>query len=137
FPLRFPVRIRSVATLERCELIRYERAVLLREAGYVRTAIVNPSRLRCVALGEEDHIGFCTGTVGCEGSVWQPQDAVKVTIFSQNLEHITRLIRKQAIVRYDDSGPTARLQDRHDVLDEVQLLVAGRNREIVTGWSLI
>ena len=61
----------------------------------------------------------------------QEQDGVQVAVFAQDLEHLAGLVREQAVVRQYHRRPATRLQHRQDVLDEVQLLVARRNREVV------
>jgi len=86
---------------------------------------------------KEDHVCFCAGAVWREGAIRQSKDGVQAAILGQNLEHITSLIREQAVVRHNDSSTPSGLQDRHHVLDEVELLVACRDREVVSGGCLI
>ena len=55
----------------------------------------------------------------------------------QDLEDLARLIREQAVVGQHHGRPSAGLQGRQDVLDEVQLLVAGRDGEVVAVGGLV
>ena len=49
----------------------------------------------------------------------------------EDLEDLAGLVGKQAVVGQDDRGPAAGLEDGQHVLDEVELLVAGRDGEVV------
>src|SRR5208282_5031414 len=80
---------------------------------------------------------FRAGAVWCEGSIRKPKYSVKIAILGQNLENFASLIRKQAVVRHHDSSTPSGLQDRHDMLNEVKLLVAGADCEVLSGRCLI
>src|SRR5690242_15970518 len=99
--------------------------------------VINPNSFCRIALREEDHVGLGAATVGDKGSVRKTQNSVKVAVVGENLEDFARLIRKQAIVWQNHGGSPAWFQNRHDMLNEVKLVVAGRNREIVTGRGLV
>ena len=58
------------------------------------------------------------------------QNRVEGAILAQNLEHLASLIREQAVIRQHDGRSAAGPQNSQDVLDEVQLLVAGRDGEV-------
>ena len=114
-----------------------EGAVFLGDAGYVGAGVVDPDLLGGVALGEEDDVGLGAGTVGAEGAVGQAQDGVQGAVFGEDLEDLARLVGEQAVVGQYDGGAAAGLEDGHDVLDEVKLLVGGGDCEILAGRRLV
>ncbi len=105
-----------------------QRSVLLGDAGDVGAGVVDPDVLGRLALGEEDDVGLDALAVRRERAARQPQDGVQVAVLHQNLEHLAGLVGEQAVVGQHDRGPAAGLQDRQDVLEEVELLVGGRRR---------
>ena len=64
----------------------------------------------------------------------QAQDGVEVAVLGEDLEDLAGLVGEEAVVGQDDRGPAAGLQDRQDVLDEVELLVA-RSRSVKSSRS--
>ena len=62
---------------------------------------------------------------------------MQVTVLGEHPEHIPCLVGKEDVVRHDDRSPSAWFQDGHDVLDEIELLVAGRDREVVPVRCLV
>ena len=54
-----------------------------------------------------------------------------VAVLHQDLEDLAGLVGEQHVVGHDDRGTAAWLEDREDVLDEVELLVAGLDDEVV------
>src|SRR6266508_7031347 len=72
-----------------------------------------------------------------ECSARESQDSVKVTVLHQGLEDVTRLVSEEHIVRHDHSGATAWFERRHDVLDEIELLVARLDHKVVAIRRLI
>src|SRR5688572_6997937 len=116
------VGVSAVARLELLEVSGREGAVLLGDAWHIGPAVVNPSVFRTVPLREEDDVGLHAGAVGRERAAREAQDRVEVAILRQNLEHLAGLVREQAVVGENDGGATAGLEDRQDVLDEVELL---------------
>ena len=60
-----------------------------------------------------------------------------VAVLHQHLEDFTSLLGKQHVVGYNNRGPPTRLEDREDVLDEVELLVAGLDHEVFTIGGLV
>ena len=55
----------------------------------------------------------------------------------EDFEDLARLVGEQAVVGQDDRGPAAGLEHGEDVLDEVELLVAGLDREILAVGGLV
>jgi len=62
---------------------------------------------------------------------------MQVAGLHRDFEDLTRLPLEQAVVRQDQRRPATRFGDRHHLLDEVQLRVAGLDGEVVTGGGLI
>src|SRR5262245_21933487 len=104
---------------------------------HVASSVVYPYSLSLVSPREEDHVCLCAGTVRRERAIGKPEHSVQVAVLNQNLKHLARLIREQAVVWHDHSCSSTRFQDCHHMLDEVELLVACSDREIVTSGSLI
>ncbi len=118
-------------------MLGHERPVLLRDARHVGAGVVNPDFFRGVALGEEDHVGLHALAVGSERAAGQTQDRVQVAVFGQNLKDLAGLVGEEAVVGQHHGGPPAGLQDRQDVLDEVELFVAGGDGEVVAVGGLV
>lgn len=62
---------------------------------------------------------------------------MKVAVLGQHLEHFAGLVCKEHVVRHDDHCPSAGFEDRNDVLHEVELLVGGRDREVLAVRCLV
>jgi len=62
---------------------------------------------------------------------------VEVAILSQDLEDFAGLVDEKAVVGKDDRCAAALLENRQDVLDEVELLVARRDREVIPLGRLV
>src|SRR5438876_2028991 len=62
---------------------------------------------------------------------------MEITVLGQDFEDLTCLICEQTVVGNDDGGTPSLLQDRHDVLQEIELLVACRDREVVAVGRLV
>ena len=90
-----------------------------------------------MVLGEEDDVGLDPLAVGREGAARQAEHGVQVAILGDDLEDFARLIGEEAVVGQHHRGPTAGLEDRQDVLDEVQLLVRRADREVVAVGRLV
>ena len=86
---------------------------------------------------KEDDVGFHALAVGRERAARQAQDGVQVAVLHEHLEHLAGLALEQAVVRQDHRGASAGLEDGEDVLDEVELLVAGLDGEIVAVGGLV
>src|SRR5439155_5322938 len=65
------------------------------------------------------------------------QDGMEITVLGQDLEDLACLIREQTVVGNDDGGTPSLLEDRHDVLQKIELLVACRDREVVAVGRLV
>lgn len=84
---------------------------------------VNPRCAAGRALCEEDDVGLHVVAARSEDSARKPHDGVKITVSHQNLEDLARLVFEKAVVREDDGSTPAGFQHRHDVLNEIELLV--------------
>jgi len=62
---------------------------------------------------------------------------VKPAVLHEDLEHLARLVLEKAVVGQDHCGPAAALEDVRHVLDEVELLVAGLDGEVVAHGRLV
>src|SRR6266487_4995815 len=129
--LRASIGIRAVAPLELREVPWRKWAALLRNRRNVGPGVVDPDLLSCAALREKHDVGLDASAVRREAATRKTQDGMKVTVLRHNLEHLTRLIFEEAIVREDYRCTAAVLEDREHVLDEVELLVARGDREVV------
>ena len=119
------VRIRPEAFLKFGEMLGSERAVFLGYPRDIGAGVVDPNLLRGEAFGEEDDICLGAGTVRGEGAVWEAKDGVEIAVFCEDFENFAGLVGKEDIVG-DHNGCTASgLEDAHDMLDEIELLVAG------------
>ena len=131
------VGIEPVAGLEGGEVGMGQRAVLLGDPRHVGARVVDPDRLRRRPLGEEDDVGLGAGAVRREGAVGQAQHGVQVAVLGEHLEHLAGLVGEQAVVGHDHRGAAAGFQQRHDVLQEVELLVRGLDRQVVALRRLV
>src|SRR5438552_11610503 len=131
------MRIGPVALFELCEMLWCEWPILLRDVRDVASSIVYPYSFRLAPLGKKDDVGLRAWTVWDKCPVRQSQHSMQAAILGENFEYFTSLIRKEAIVRYNYCRAASRLQDCHDVLDEVELLIAGADSEIIPRRSLI
>src|SRR5262249_669330 len=102
-----------------------ERAVFFGDAWNVGSCIVDPDIFGWIAFGEENHVGFSARAVRTKGAVWQAEDGVQFAVFGKNFKNIAGLIGEEAVIRNHNSGATARFENRHNMLDKVELLVAG------------
>src|SRR5689334_2230553 len=83
------------------------------------------------------YVGLSAGGVRRERAAWAAQDSVDVAVFHQHLEDLTGLVGEEDVVRDDDGGTPAGLQQRQNVLDEVELLVARLDDEVVADGGLV
>ena len=60
-----------------------------------------------------------------------------IAVLHQHLEDLAGLLGEEHVVGHDDRGPSTGLEDRQDVLDEVELLVARLNDEVFTIGGLV
>src|SRR4051794_27418455 len=67
----------------------------------------------------------------------ETQQSVDVAVLHQNLEDFASRVHEKNIVWNDDCRATARLQGRYDVLNEVELLIACRDHEVVAVRCLV
>ena len=101
----------------------------------VGSEIVNPELfgprlfLRRLAV-EEQHVGL--HALGVEDARRQAQQRVNVSLLEQLAANgLTRAAFKQHVIRHDDRRSAMLFEDREDVLEKVELLVAGRRPEVV------
>ena len=102
---------------------------------FVGAEIVDPELfgprlfLRRLAV-EEKHVRL--HALGVEDAGGQAQERVHVRLLEQlAANRLARAAFEQHVVRHHDRGAAMLLEDREDVLEEVELLVAGRRPEIV------
>ena len=62
---------------------------------------------------------------------------MQVAVLGQHLEHFACLVCEEDVVRHDDHCPSSGFEDRDDVLDEVELLVGSRDREVLAVRCLV
>ena len=62
---------------------------------------------------------------------------MQVAVLGEDLEDFAGLVREQAVVGQHHRGASAGLEHGQDVLDEVELLVAGRDGEVVAVGGLV
>ena len=62
---------------------------------------------------------------------------MEVAVLHEDLEDLAGLVGEEAVVRQDDRCAAAGLQDGQDVLDEVELLVARLDGEVVALGRLV
>ena len=89
------------------------------------------------AFLEEDHVRFHALAVRRECAARQAQDGVQVAILHENLEDFAGLALEKTVVRQHHRGASAGLERGQDVLDEIELLVAGLDREVFALGRLI
>jgi hypothetical protein len=130
--LALAIRVAPEAFLEPCEVLWAKGPALLRDLGDVGASIVNPGASGWLALREKDDVGLRALGVRTEGATRATEDGVKVTVLHQDFEDFAGLLREQNVVgdNYRCSAPW--LERRENVLDEVQLFVAGLDDEIIT-----
>src|SRR5206468_2264224 len=71
------------------------------------------------------------------GPVWQSQYGVNVTICGEQVEDRARLIGKETVIWYYHSRSSPRLENGQNVLEEIELLIGGRDGEVVPARRLI
>ena len=103
----------------------------LERASKIQTCFGRPAFLK------EDDVGLHALAVRRERAARQAQDGVQVAVLHQNLEDLAGLALEQAVVRQHHRGASAGLEHRQDVLDEVELLVAGLDGEVVAVGRLV
>jgi hypothetical protein len=62
---------------------------------------------------------------------------MEIAVLHEDLEDFTRLLSKQDVVRYHHGRTPSWLEQGQDMLNEVQLLVAGSNYKVVAIWCLV
>ena len=119
----------EIVEIRSLELVFFQREVL------VGAEIVNPELfrprlfLRRLSV-EEKHIRLHALRVEDTGG--QTQQRVHVGLLEQLAANgFPCSAFKQHVIRHDDRGPAVLLQDRENVLEEIELLVAGRRPEVV------
>ena len=109
--------------------------VLLEREILVGAQVVDPQLVGCRLLAarplvEEQHVGL--HPLGVEHPRGQPQQRVHIALVQQLAPHrLARAAFEQHIIRHHHRRPAVHRQYRPHVLDEIELLVAGRGPEIV------
>ena len=89
-----------------------------------------PARPRHLAV-EEQHVGL--DALGVEDARGQAQHRVQVVVGEQfAADGLAGAAFEEDVVGQHDGGATVGLEDRHDVLHEVELLVARRGDEVLS-----
>ena len=102
---------------------------------FVGAQVVNPELFGPRFFGggfavEEEHVGL--DALGVEDAGRQTQQGVHVALLEQlAADRLARAAFEKHVVGHDDRGAAVLLQDREDVLEEVELLVARGRPEIV------
>ena len=105
-------------------------------AEIIDPQLVGPRLGAAFLLVEEDHVGFHAGRIPDAG--WQAQQGVNAAFLKQVAPHLlARAALEQHVVRHHHRGAAVDLQQRVNVLHEVQLLVAGRGPEILAHDDLV
>ena len=131
------VGIIAVTLLEFCKVLRRQWSLFLGNARDIGAGIEDPYILCGIALLEKNDIGLHALTVRGKGASRQTQDRVEAAILHKDLKDLARLVFKEAVVRQDHGGTASGLQDVHDMLDKVELLVARLDGKVVTLRGLI
>lgn len=137
FAFGFAVGIGAKAFFEFGEIFGSEGTIFFGDAGDVGARVVNPDLFGGVAPGEKDDVGFDALAVGRECAAGQAEDGVKITIFAEDFEDFAGLVGEEAVVGQDDGGAAAGLEDGENVLEEIELLVAGFDGEIFAVGGLV
>lgn len=111
----------------------------LAEGGHIGPQVVVPHFPGVVpvalAPGEEQHIGL--DSLGVEDARGKPQDGVEIALVHQVQPDLFSVpVGKERVVRQDHSSPAAPFQGAVDVLEKVQLFVAGGEGQVVPGGPL-
>src|SRR5437588_11133556 len=84
---------------------------------------------------EEEHIRL--NTLSIKDTRRQPQQRMHIALLEQLAPHnLTSAALKEHIIRYHHRCPPMHLQQCPDVLNEVELLVAGRRPEVLAHHHL-
>ena len=136
-PFALSVGVVAVASLEILEHGGDEGTALFGDAGEVGPAVVDPGVFGVHALPEEDHVGLHSLAVGGEGAVGEAQECVHVAVFHKVLDHVARGVGEEDVVGQHHGRPSAFFEYGDHVLDEVELLVAGTDGEVVPHRGLV
>ena len=110
----------EVVEVDAFECVFLEREML------VGAEIVNPK----LSAIEEQDVGLHALRV--EDAGWQTQQRVNVCLFEEfTADGFTCAAFEENIIRNNNRGAAVLLQDREDMLEEIELLVAGARPEIV------
>ncbi len=130
---------RSIRRLKVCKMLCFQW-VRFAERGHIGTQIIEPDFLRIAlvlfATDKEQHIGLDPLCV--ENASRQAQNRMKIALVHQvNTNLLSFTIRKENVIRQHHSGAgfPIRFQTTVNMLQKIQLLVAGGVGEIVTGGT--
>lgn len=137
-PLSFAplVAIRGILAADEVVQVGARESVGLQREVLVSAEIVDPERARPGRFAgrlavEEKHVGF--DALGVEDAGWQPQQGMDVAIVEEAFANgLAGAALEQDIVGQDDGCAAVDLEQAADVLEEVELLVAGGGPEVVT-----
>ena len=113
----------------------------LAKAGHIGAQVIEPNlfgvALIALAPGEEQHIGL--DALSVENTGGQTEDGVQITLVHQvTADLLAVAVGKEHIVRQHHGSPglVIGFQAAVDVLEKVELLVAGGESEIISGGTL-
>lgn len=136
-PFAASVGVDAVASLEILEHGGDEGAVFFGDAGNVGPAVVYPGVFGFQPLLKEDHVGLHSLAVGGEGAVGKAQQGVDVAVFHKVFDDVARGVGEEDVVGQHHGRASSLFEYGDDVLNEVELFVAGGDGEVVTHGSLV
>ena len=120
--------------------MRHVKRVCLAQRWHIRAQIVEPDFFRVApvrtAPREKQHVGFHALRV--ENARRETEHRVKIALVHEvGADFLAVAVGKEDVVRQNHSGAgsSAGVQAPVDVLEEIQLLVAGGEREVVAGGA--
>lgn len=111
--------------------VRALQRVLHQRVVDARAIVVEPDLFRRLALLEEKHVGL--HAIGIEDAGGQAEDGVEVEVGEQLLaDGLARASLEEHVVGQHNAGPAMAFEHDHDVLEEVELVIRGLSKGIVT-----
>lgn len=129
--------VRAVALLEVCEVRGIQWTILLSNLRDVGSGIVDPGAVSRSAFGEDNDVSLGALGVWTERAPRTAKYRMDVAVLHEDLKHLTGLVGEQHVVRDDNRSSTSRPKDGENVLNEVQLLVARLNDEVLALGRLV
>ena len=119
----------EVVEVDAFECVFLEREMLV-GAEIINPELCCPRFLSCGFAVEEEDVRL--DALRVEDAGWQTQQRVNVCLFEEfTADGFTCAAFEENIIRNNNRGAAVLLQDREDMLEEIELLVAGARPEIV------